>query len=155
MAKKINLDKQFAKPPKAKGYKTSVSYSLNTDTGEYKQHVSYTPKQKQVHVSGSGILGVIVLILLVVMVFGVLIHGDDYNGMLSFKGLLEVFQNAPNIPTDWIAFGNSIPQHVKDIPVIGSLVVALSTIIEVVLFICVGISQTIVYAGYFLKILFA
>lgn len=94
---------------------------------------------------GSGsILHIVFILMLVIVVFGTLIGNSNEN--LTFSAFLEMLNGVPAIPTDWIKFGG----WTTNVPVLRELV----AIVQVALYLCVGLAQAITFIGYFLQFIF-
>lgn len=154
---KINPKKEFSRPPKVRGHKAVVSYSLDANNN-LARSVSYVPNKvarnsryrllrfqpKQYTYSVGSLLKAFFMLILLVSVVGSLTGTTNAN--ITFYGLLDYIQRAPKIPTDWISFGGQF----QGVPVIGWIISA----VRVLMFFVVGLSQAILFLLYFLGFLF-
>lgn len=145
-------------PYKVKGYKSSVSYSVNKD-GVLTRNIRFTQKPKRnisIPISNTFGLSVFhyVFIILFIISFYYALIGRDFN--LSFSGLLSILEEAPSIPTDWITdFANlTITGNWGVFEFLKTFLNTIMGIISFALYFVTGASQLVVYFGYFLGEIF-
>lgn len=93
------------------------------------------------------VFGVIFAFMFVQLVAG---NGEG----LSFRGFLEVLQNAPTIPLDWLWKVKDALTLNSGIQSLDGFVNMLSSLLVGTIYISVGVAQVFSYAVYFISILF-
>lgn len=107
--------------------------------------------------SANSSLSLLKIVFISILLFGVVGNLTGTGRTLTFTGFLQILANAPKIPTDWISFNTftfNISSALVDYTWLNNLLNSFTSIIQVLLFAFVGITQLVVFLLYFLRLMF-
>jgi len=99
-------------------------------------------------------LSLLKIIFVAILLFGVVGALIGNGRTFTFTGFLNTIANAPKIDTNWINFHHLIDLGALSNTSFGRFIMSIISIIQVLLFACVGIAQVVVFLLYFLRLLF-
>lgn len=128
----------------------------------YKERLrSYKSSRRRSNASFAfSLIGFVISVLLLVSVVGVLRGNGNY---LTFQGLLQILGETYYIPIDWIFtlntattidWGFSIGDLYISFDFLKVVYNMIVPVIQIVLYLCTGIAQVLVFAIQFIRILF-